>query len=232
MFSYCCWLTQRCESECFRAPRRHPKVQNIRKHRRTPGNAFSVVLDASPSTRRLQKQWFFQIALSPSLGWPLAGFGRYSGVRKLVPGGTFWAHSGPQRDKNTQQQKTRHVFENPSPPSPNVAPGNCLFCGVRRGHAVRRRGGAARRSRAARPARRGLRGAACDARRRPAATPQGVARGGTARAAARGGALDQLSNIPSRKTETTSKAELDNETELGKSKCERRKQAKPVSARR
>ena len=143
--------------------------------------------------------------------------------------GPFWTPKG----QNTQQQKTRHVFENPSPPPlPNVAPGNCLFCGVRRGHAVRRRGGAARRSRAARPARRGLRGAACDARRRPAETQKGVARGGTSRAAARGGALDQLSNIPSRKTETTSKAELDNETELGKSKCERRKQAKPVSARR
>ena len=183
MCSYCCWLTQRCESECFRAPRRLPKVQNIRKHRRTPGNAFSVVLGASPSTRRLQKQWFFQIALSPSLGWPLAGFGRYSGVRKLVPGGTFWAHSGPQRDKKHNNKKPDTSLK--TLPPPNVAPGNCLFCGVRRGHAVRRRGGAARRSRAARPARRGLRGAACDARRRPAATPQGVARGGTARAAAR-----------------------------------------------
>ena len=168
MISYCCWLTQRCESECFRAPRRHPKVQNIRKHRRTPSNG----------------------------------------------------------------KKTDTFLKTLPPPLPNVAPGNCLFCGVRRGHAVRRRGGAARRSRAARPARRGLRGAACDARRRPAATPQGVARGGAARAAARGGALDHLSNMPSRRTETTSKAEVDNETELGKSKCERRKQAKPVSARR
>ena len=158
MCSYCCWLTQRCESECFRAPRRHPKVQNIRKHRRTPGNAFSVVLDASPSTRRLQKQWFFQIALSPSLGWPLAGFGRYSGVRKLVPGGTFWAHSGPQRDKKHNSKKpdtSLKTLSPPPPPSPTLLRAIACFAAC---------GGATRAGQHGEAVRRGLRGAACEAR--------------------------------------------------------------------
>ena len=38
---------------------------------------------------------FFQNVFSPPIGPPLAGFGRYLGVRKLVSGAAFRAHSGP-----------------------------------------------------------------------------------------------------------------------------------------
>ena len=37
----------------------------------------------------------FQNAILPPIGPPWVGFGRYFGVRKPVPGGTFWACSRP-----------------------------------------------------------------------------------------------------------------------------------------
>ena len=48
----------------------------------------------------------FQNVFSLPIGSPLAGFGRDFGVRKLIPGGTVWAHSRPlggQKKKNRKQ---------------------------------------------------------------------------------------------------------------------------------
>ena len=60
---------------------------------------------------------FFQNAFLPPIGPPLAGFGRYFGVRKLAPGATFWAHprplGGPQKVPKRPKQffKQSEVFK-------------------------------------------------------------------------------------------------------------------------
>ena len=123
---------------------------------RTQAGASPLLIESPPRASRYKgvaKKRFFQNVFSPPIGSPLAGFGRYSGVRKLVPGGTFWAHSGPQGDK--KQQKTKHVFENRFPPPPQRCSGQLLV--LRR--AAGPRGQATRRGSTAKPC-----GAACEAR--------------------------------------------------------------------
>ena len=53
---------------------------------------------------RLQKTRIFQLGLLPSIGPPLARFGRYFGVRKVVPGDTFGVHSAPLRGQKTENK--------------------------------------------------------------------------------------------------------------------------------
>ena len=56
---------------------------------------------------------FFQNAFLPPMGPPLAEFGRYTGVRKLVPVGTFWAQFGPRRGPNKSRKNPKHFLEHP-----------------------------------------------------------------------------------------------------------------------
>ena len=82
----------------------------------------------------------FQNVFSLPIGSPLAGFGRDFGVRKLIPGGTVWAHSRPlggQKKKNRKQTTCwKSLFVHPPC---TVFFGSALggWCGVTLGVAFR-----------------------------------------------------------------------------------------------
>ena len=64
----------------------------------------------------------FQNGLLPPIGPPLAGFGRYFGVRKLVPGATFWAHSRPPGGPKTARKIPKTSWEFPCALTPFALP--------------------------------------------------------------------------------------------------------------
>ena len=70
-----------------------------------------VRIAGSPNSWLLR---FCQNACLPPIGPPVAGFGRYSGVRKLVPGGPFWARSrplgGPKKSRERDRKKGGSLF--------------------------------------------------------------------------------------------------------------------------
>ena len=64
----------------------------------------------------------FQNCFLPPIGPSLAGFGRYFGVRKLVPGATFWAHSRPPGGPKTARKITKTSWEFPCALTPFALP--------------------------------------------------------------------------------------------------------------
>ena len=64
----------------------------------------------------------FQNGFLPPIGPPLAGFGRYFGVRKLVPGATFWAHSRPPGGPKTARKIPKTSWEFPCALTPFALP--------------------------------------------------------------------------------------------------------------
>ena len=78
------------------------------------GNLF--VHGLPPGLNRL-RQWLalaiFHTVCLPPIGPQLAGFGRYSGVRKLASGATFWPNLGPCGPPKRPEKKTNTILKHP-----------------------------------------------------------------------------------------------------------------------